>query len=153
MDEVDLQIEWAKAQASLELLIEELPKVEADRRALERSEIGWQIAHSASRRSSAWELSGQLEQRLSALGADDPLRGRFEDELERQRAVVREQDEFVAERLAAGGFADEGEARRARLKRERAQELAAKIAEYEMRYRAALERCRYLDRTLDEQGR
>lgn len=152
MDEVDLQIEWVKAQASLELLIEELPKIENDRRALMRSEIGWQIVHIASHRSSAWELSGQLEQRLSALDVDDPLRSRFEDELERQQAVVREQDELMAERLAAGGFADEGEARRVRLERERVQELASKIAEYEERYRAALARCARIDEALDERG-
>lgn len=144
-----LEEQWNAAQKRLEQLMAELPEIEECRRALQRSALGWEVVHHASRRSSAWELSGQLQQRLSMLPHESDEHGKFDRELQRQRTVLAQEEAQIATLLKRGSFADEADARDARLGEDRTAELQSRIDTFTDRYQSALELCLELDALLD----
>ena len=143
---------WEEARARLERLMARLPEIEQDQLALRNSSIAWKISHHESARCSAWELAGQLEQRLSYMSADDPNRAGFTEELGHQRSVMEREARLVGELLAEGGFANEVQSRKARLDADKAQALTEKVTSFVERYQTALERCQELDELLDNQA-
>ncbi len=144
-----LEEQWDAAQRRLEQLMGEMPTIEEQRRALRRSTLGWEVVHHASRRGSAWELSGQLRQRLSTLSRESEEYGRFDRELRRQHAILAQEEAQIAALLKEGSFADEAEARNARLGEDRAAEIQARVDAFAERHQAALELCLELDALLD----
>lgn len=147
-----LEEQWNAAQKRLEQLMAELPEIEECRHALQRSALGWEIVHHASRRSSAWELSGQLQQRLSALPRESDEYEKFDQELQRQRTVLAQEKAQITSLLKRGSFANETDARDARLGEDRVAELQSRVGAFADHYQSALELCLELDALLDRDG-
>lgn len=144
-----LEEQWNAAQKRLEQLMAELPEIEECRRALQRSALGWDVVHHASRRSSAWELSGQLQQRLSTLPRESDEHRKFDQELQRQHAILAQEEAQIAALLKKGSFANKADARDARLSEDRVTELQSRVDTFTDRYQSALELCLELDALLD----
>ena len=146
MDEkLDLEAKWDVAQARLESLMEQLPAIDEKRETLRKSRLGHSIVHRTSRRDSAWEMAGILEQKLTLIEEGTREYDLYKGQLETQKQVVTSEEEAVRSEMAEGGFASLQQARDARLSQEAAEVLELSIETFTLQYEAALRTCEDLD--------
>ena len=140
---IDRTERLAQVSAELEALEAHMAEYERAQAKLERNRLGRLVVQHAGARDEALEFAEQLELRVGLAEAGSTDRARYQAELDKQRAIHTRETAAVEEALRAGGFANETEARAARLSVGDIEALEHQVNLFAERYNATLQR--YLD--------